>query len=74
MSSQGTRALFEAWLRDRTLPVPDHPAHDDFTRWLSGIDPQLPLPSYDEFEAWYREAAARRAPRPGGAEPPRDET
>jgi hypothetical protein len=66
-SRSATRAVFEAWFRTRPLARPDHPAYHDFATWIGEIAPQLPLPSYDEFEAWYREAAAKPRPRPGGA-------
>jgi hypothetical protein len=66
-SKFATRAVFESWFRTRPLTRPDHPAYHDFATWMGEVAPQLPLPSYDEFEAWYREAAAKQAPRPGGS-------
>ena len=66
-SKSATRAVFDAWFGARAPTRPDHPAYHDFATWIGEIAPQLPLPSYDEFEAWYREAVAKRLPPPGGA-------
>jgi len=72
-SKFATRAVFESWFRTRPLSRPDHPAYHDFATWMGEIAPQLSLPSYDEFEDWYRETAAKRGPRPGGSpQQPRD--